>query len=94
MKWFVVTLASTDEPDPVVGEAQHAFLAGLVERGVLVMSGPFGDGRGGMAVLRCESLEEARELYRNSPVVCSGGATAEIREWHVLLDSTARHQDR
>ncbi|GAA2683029.1 YciI family protein [Streptomyces lunalinharesii] len=93
MKHFVVTLAFTGEPDPGVGEAQQAFLAALVEQGVLVMSGPFGDGRGGMAVLRCESAEEARELYRNSPVVRSGGATAEVREWHVLLDGTARQQE-
>ncbi|MGW0997227.1 YciI family protein [Streptomyces sp. NPDC002520] len=94
MKQFVVMLAFTGEPGPGVGEAQQAFLAGLVERGVLVMSGPFADGRVGMAVLRCESLGEARELYRNSPVVRSGGVTAEVREWHVLLDGTARKQDR
>ncbi|MFG1667894.1 YciI family protein [Streptomyces sp. Y7] len=89
MKHFVVTLVFTDGlPGPEVGREQQAFVAQLHERGALVMSGPFTDGRGGMAVLRGDSLEELRDLYRESPVVRHGGATAEVREWNVLLDAT------
>lgn len=43
-----------------------------------------------MAVLRCDSLEEAQEIYRESPVVRSGGATLNVREWNVMVDSTRR----
>ncbi|MGP4088259.1 YciI family protein [Streptomyces sp. KR55] len=51
------------------------------------MSGPFSDGGGGMAILRCDSLEEAQDIYRESPIVRSGGATVDVREWNVVWGS-------
>jgi uncharacterized protein YciI len=91
MKQFVVTLELlAGPPGPEVSEAQHAFLAELLEKGTLMMSGPFSDGRGGMAILRGDSLEAVQDLYRESPVVRSGHATADVREGNILLDSTRR----
>ncbi|GAB3001122.1 hypothetical protein GCM10023080_078660 [Streptomyces pseudoechinosporeus] len=77
-------------PGPEVSEAQQAFLAELFEQGTLVMSGPFSDGRGGLAILRGDSLEAAQDLYRDSPIVRSGDAKVDVREWNVALDSTRR----
>ncbi|MEU9329981.1 YciI family protein [Streptomyces canus] len=91
MKQFVVTLdLLAGPPGPEVGEAQQAFLAELFEQGTLVMSGPFSDGHGGMAILRGDSLEAAQDLYGESPIVRSGVAAVDVREWNVLLDSTRR----
>jgi len=91
MKQFVVTLELlAGPPGPEVSEAQQGFLAELFEQGTLVMSGPFSDGRGGMAILRGDSLEAAQDLYGESPIVRSGGAAVDVREWNVLLDSTRR----
>lgn len=91
MKQFVVTLEFLGgPPGPEVGKAQQAFLAELLEQGTLVMSGPFSDGRGGLAILRGDSLEAAQGLYRESPIVRSGHAAVDVREWNVLLDSTRR----
>ncbi|MFJ9567540.1 YciI family protein [Streptomyces fuscichromogenes] len=91
MKHFVVTLVFlAGPPTAEVGEAQQVFVAGLHEQGLLLLAGPFTDGRGGMAVVVHESLEEVQNLYRESPVVRSGSATADVREWNVLLDATKR----
>jgi uncharacterized protein YciI len=88
MKQFVVTLEFlAGPPRPEVSEAQQAFLAELLQQGILVMSGPFSDGRGGMAILSGDSLEAVEDLYRESPVVRSGDAAVDVREWNVLLGS-------
>jgi uncharacterized protein len=89
MKQFVVTLEFlAGPPGPEVSEAQQAFLAELLQQGTLVMSGPFSDGRGGMAILRGDSLAAVKDLYRESPVVRSGDAALDVREWNVLVGST------
>ncbi|MFD7446807.1 YciI family protein [Streptomyces sp. NPDC059909] len=91
MKPFVVTLAFADGiPGKEVSEAQQAFLAKLHNEGTLMLSGPFNDGAGGMAILRCDSLEQARNIYQESPVIRSGVATADVREWNVVWGSIQR----
>jgi uncharacterized protein YciI len=51
-----------------------------------MFAGPFIDERGGgIAILRCDSLEKARAIYQESPVVRSGHAIADVREWNVML---------
>lgn len=86
MKRIVVTLELVNGlPDQEVGAAQQAFLAKLYEDGTLMFAGPFNDERGGgIAVLRCDSLQKARALYQQSPIVRSGHATSEVREWNVM----------
>jgi uncharacterized protein YciI len=72
-------------PDQEVGAAQQAFLAQLYEEGTLMFAGPFIDERGGgIAILRCDSLEKARAIYQESPVVRSGHAITDVREWNVM----------
>ncbi|WP_461071939.1 YciI family protein [Streptomyces pseudoechinosporeus] len=71
-------------------DRQVQFVAGLLEEGTLVMSGLFSDGRGGLAILRGDSLEAAQDLYRDSPIVRSGDAKVDVREWNVVLDSMRR----
>ncbi|MCT9932182.1 YciI family protein [Planotetraspora sp. A-T 1434] len=91
MKAYVVTLAFVNGlPDQEVSAAQKAFLDKLYGEGALIASGPFNDGAGGMALLRFDSLEQAREIYRESPIVRSGHVTFELREWNVLIGSIQR----
>lgn len=89
MKNFVVMLQAVDglPGRDASAEAQVEFLAKLYGEGTLVVAGPFGDGSGGVAVLRSESLEQARDIYEGSPIVRSGRATADIREWNVVWGS-------
>ncbi|MFE5036954.1 YciI family protein [Streptomyces sp. NPDC056683] len=88
MKQFVVTLEFPGgPPDQKVGAAQGVLLDELYDAGTLVLAGPFVDGRGGMAVLRCDSLEQVRDIYQDSPLIRSGQATFHVREWNVVRGS-------
>ncbi|MGW2937226.1 YciI family protein [Streptomyces sp. NPDC001156] len=88
MKHFVVTLEFGDGVlDQEAGEAHKAYLAKLYAEGTLMFSGPFNDGRGGMAILHCDSLQQARNIYQESPVVRSGHATSDVREWNIVIGS-------
>ena len=87
MKRIVVTLELVNGlPDQEVGAAQQAFLAKLYDEGTLMFAGPYIDerGGGGIAILRCDSLEKARAIYQESPVVRSGHAISDVREWNVM----------
>ncbi|MEV5146927.1 YciI family protein [Streptomyces sp. NPDC052727] len=91
MKRFVVTLEfGGTPPDQEVGVAQARFLDKLHADGTLLLAGPFSDGGGGMAVLAADSLEQVQNLYRNSPLIRSGHATADVREWNVVRGSVQR----
>lgn len=68
-------------------EAHVGYMAGLLERGLLVMGGPFTDNSGGMMVSRASSLEEAESLARKDPAVQSGLLTVEVKAWYVPMTS-------
>lgn len=88
MKHYVVTLEFTGTSmDQEVSAAQAAFVDQLSNDDLLIAAGPFNDGLGGMALLRCDSLEQAQNLYQNSPLIRSGGATFRVREWKVARGS-------
>lgn len=87
MKRIVVTLELVNGmPDQEVSTAQQAFLAKLYDEGTLMFAGPYTDERagGGIAILRCDSLEKARAIYQEAPVVLSGHAISDVREWTVM----------
>lgn len=68
-------------------EAHVGYMAGLLERGLLVMGGPYLDDSGGMMVSRASSLEEAESLAREDPGVRSGLLRVEVKAWYVPLAS-------
>ncbi|MFG1667760.1 YciI family protein [Streptomyces sp. Y7] len=89
MKHFAVTLDFVEgAPAPEVGRAQGKWLTELYEQNVLMLSGGFTDGAGGMAILRADSLEAVQDLYQDSPIVRDGGATFDVREWNVVFGLT------
>lgn len=63
------------------------YMARLLERGLLVMGGPYLDDSGGMMVSRASSLEEAESLAREDPGVRSGLLRVEVKAWYVPLAS-------
>lgn len=86
---YVVTLAFPDGPMSEDERArQQEFLSDLENEGALLMAGPFADG-GGMAILVAETLEEAKASYGRAPVVASGRATWDIREWRITRGTAA-----
>jgi len=55
----------------------------LDEEGKLVLCGPFTDYRGGMVILKVDTLEEAIEIAENDPFVKEGYETCDIRTWEL-----------
>lgn len=51
----------------------------LDESGKLVLCGPFTDYAGGMVVLNCENINEAREIAESDPFIAEGYKTYELR---------------
>lgn len=51
----------------------------LDESGKLVLCGPFTDYAGGMVILNCENIEEARKIAESDPFIAEGYKTYEFR---------------
>lgn len=64
--------------------AHLEYVARLRREGKVVMAGPFGDGSGGMVIYRVESVEEARRLVLDDPVVSGGARRFTLLEWTPL----------
>ena len=66
----------------------HAmFVDALVERGTMVMGGPFADFSGTMVVLEGVDAEGARDAVAGDPFLANGVfVLEEVREWTVYVD--------
>ncbi|MFC0214228.1 YciI family protein [Paenibacillus chartarius] len=64
--------------------AHLEYLSRLFDQGKVIMAGPFTDGKGGLVLYKTETVEEARELAEQDPVVLHGARTLELREWKPL----------
>lgn len=69
--------------DPKAGEAHQAFLADLIEKNLLELTGPFTDSRGGAYLLRAHDLASATSLVETDPLHTSGSSTLTVHEWRV-----------
>jgi uncharacterized protein len=85
--------AAPDYPAERLDEIQQQHLAHLGElraRGVLLLSGPFGDqpdeSLRGLCVLTT-SIDETRELMANDPAVRAGRLVADVMSWWTLRGS-------
>ncbi len=61
--------------------AHVAHLKDLESRGLLELCGPFGEGKGGMVILRGVTRQQARAIMEADPFVRAGAESAELREW-------------
>ena len=63
-----------------------AYMAGLHDRGRVVMGGPVGDGSGALVVLRADSEEEVRAIIADDPYTAAGVAADHVvRPWTVAI---------
>ena len=68
-------------------DAHEAFVDDLVDRGIFVMGGPFGDYSGSMVLLEGVDAEEARRLLAPDPFLHNGVFVLEsVQEWTVYVD--------
>jgi uncharacterized protein YciI len=83
--YFLVLMSG----DPAVDVPEHEpFVDSLIERGLVLLGGPVGEGALGAAsvayVLRCSSLAEARAVVDEDPLVRSGSVTATVAPWDLV----------
>jgi uncharacterized protein len=70
-----------------MGIELHAnYYMSMVEKGHLILGGPFLDGEGGLAIFKGNiSLEEAKRIADSDPTVKSGLILAETHPWKVVM---------
>ena len=72
-------------------DAHARFVDGLYDAGKILLAGPFADGSGSLVVLRADSPEEARALFRDDPWAREDIlVAADVKEWTIFLDGRDR----
>jgi uncharacterized protein YciI len=78
---------SREQPD---WDKHSAFINELVERGTMVMGGPFDDFSGAMVLLEGVSADEVPAIFVDDPFILNGVFVFdEIREWTMFVDTFA-----
>ena len=63
-----------------------AYLKGLLEKGILIITGPFTDEkRGGMFIVEVKDEEELKQLVNNDPAILNGLAGYEVRPYKIVF---------
>jgi len=75
-------------------DAHAAFVDGLVERGTLVMGGPYSDTSGTMMLLEGVDADQAARILADDPFIANGVfLLEEIREWTIFVDELTGARD-
>ncbi len=91
MKHFIVEIIYTAEADKIMEikprHREYLKTAGY-DKGVLLMSGPINTGKGGLLVMRGESLEEIKSFTEKDPYNLEGAI-----EYRYIEFDPVMHQD-
>lgn len=82
MQRYLILTLRTEQFDSAVIEPHYAHLDRLRERGVLELSGSFGDKSGGAYLIRAKTMDEARAIAHSDPVHASGSSRVTVYEWN------------
>jgi uncharacterized protein YciI len=75
-------------------DAHAAFVDGLVDRGTVVMGGPYTDNSGTMMLLEGVDANEAARILADDPFIANGVfLLEEIREWTIFVDELTEARD-
>lgn len=74
---------------------EHAsFMDALFKAGAVILGGPFAHGSGSMVMLKAESVEAARAIFREDPWTRQDVLVAgEVKEWTIFLDARPMAQE-
>ncbi|WP_158847215.1 YciI family protein [Saccharothrix deserti] len=88
MARFAVELVYGDNEGErlAVRPAHREYLATLVERGVLLVSGPWADQTGALLVYEAADEDELRKILADDPYTAAGVvAETRVHEWQTLM---------
>ncbi len=69
------------EKDDEILEEHIAYLNKYIAQGKIFAKGPFTDHSGGLVIFNTESMEKAREIMDNDPVIVNKTRTYTMKEW-------------
>lgn len=88
MPWFVkiergiVEKATFDKFVP----AHKQYVAGLIANGHQAKTGYWGDYGGGMLLFQADSLEAAKDIVAQDPLIQAGCVDYELHEWCIVVE--------
>ena len=87
MKFAAIIEYDPNDPNaPVVRPVHREYLADLLARGKLAISGPFTEGGGALIVYEAASKEEAEAIYQADPFTTKGVFKSHvIRPWNPIF---------
>ena len=87
MIFYVAILETIDaKKDSEILDIHKAYLQKYIEEGKIFAKGPFADHSGGLIIYKTESLEEAKEIAENDPVIIHNSRKLTLKEWKSNLD--------
>ncbi|NQT18478.1 MAG: hypothetical protein HQ592_02145 [Planctomycetes bacterium] len=86
-RMYVVVAKLTNMIKAISAASKYGgFIQKLKDDGKFVAAGKWSDNSGGMLILRADSLEEAREIAGEDPLIKSGAVLHDVKEWDATFD--------
>ena len=88
MAYFIVDTKYIEDADKVaaVRPAHREYMTGYIDAGQAVGAGPWGDGRGGVYVLKVDDRADADKIIENDPLTREGIVVEQtVREWKCAI---------
>lgn len=92
-KYFVIIYTPGDnwiKGQPVYNQPlnEHAYyMQTLLNRGILIMGGPFDKEPGGLALIRVKSTKEGKEIFDNDPAIQKKILKGSVIDWNSSFNS-------
>lgn len=87
MKRFLAVVTRPADVDPEILARHKDYLQALLDRGSLLLSGPFGEAPGGAYLLRAADQAAAQAIVKSDPMLLDPRAEIVLREWVIRLDA-------
>jgi len=86
-RMYVMTAKLTNLLKAATAATQYgSWIQKLKDEGHFVAAGKYSDNSGGLLIFRADSIEEARELVKNDPLVRNQAVAHEVKEWDANFD--------
>lgn len=86
MTFYVAILKTIDaEKDAEILDEHKAYLQKYIDLGKIYAKGPFTDHSGGMVIYNVGSIEEAKKIIDNDPIIRHNTREYILKEWRSSL---------